>query len=82
MPLPKTPRAVGWSNTAILAWLRERAVASGVDPKTIPDEPFAIWRPAQVIARTGLGRTSIWRAVRDSQFPKPIVLRDIGARVQ
>jgi len=71
----KIPRAVGWPNTTIIEWMRKRAIESGLDASKIKDEPIAIWRPKTVIERTGLGRTSIWRGVRDGQFPAPMVLR-------
>lgn len=31
-------------------------------------------RPTEVMARTGLSRTTIWRRVRDGTFPAPYVL--------
>lgn len=31
-------------------------------------------RPPEVMARTGLSRTTIWRRVRDSEFPAPTEL--------
>ena len=39
-----------------------------------PTDPAAILRPAHVIELTGLGRTTIWRLVRDGNFPRPIQL--------
>ncbi len=33
-----------------------------------------ILRPREVIARTGLSRTTIWRRVRAGSFPPPLVL--------
>ena len=31
-------------------------------------------RPTEVMARTGLSRTTIWRRVRAGKFPPPVVL--------
>ena len=31
-------------------------------------------RPTEVMARTGLSRTTIWRKVKDGSFPNPLVL--------
>ncbi len=31
-------------------------------------------RPTEVMARTGLSRTTVWRRVRAGQFPPPVVL--------
>jgi predicted DNA-binding transcriptional regulator AlpA len=58
--------------------MRERVAAGGGDPTDIPDEPVRFWRLPEVIERTSMGRTTIWRRVRDGQFPKPVTLRDMG----
>ena len=31
-------------------------------------------RPPEVMERTGLSRTTIWRKVKDGSFPQPLVL--------
>ncbi len=38
-----------------------------------------IVRPAEVVARTGLSRTTLWRQVRAGSFPAPMKLTDGGA---
>lgn len=72
------PRAVGWPSTAVIAWMRKRVAAAGCDPSVIPDEPFRMWRAKEVMARTGItSRTTLWRRCQDSDFPKPVPLRDL-----
>lgn len=38
-----------------------------------------IVRAAEVVARTGLSRTTLWRQVRAGSFPAPMKLTDGGA---
>ena len=38
-----------------------------------------IVRTAEVVARTGLSRTTLWRQVRAGSFPAPIKLTEGGA---
>jgi predicted DNA-binding transcriptional regulator AlpA len=67
-------RAVAWPSTAVIAWLRDRVVASGGDPAVIPDEPAAMWRIPEVERRTGLSRASVYRMAGAGEFPKPVRL--------
>jgi predicted DNA-binding transcriptional regulator AlpA len=76
-----SPRATAWASTAVIAWMRERVAASGGDPSIIPDEPVAFWRLKRVMEKTSLKRTSIWRRVKEGQFPAPVVLRDVTVEV-
>ena len=67
-------RAVAWPSAAIIAWLRDRVVASGGDPAVIPDEPSAMWRLPEVERRTGLSRATLYRMAATGEFPRPIRL--------
>lgn len=67
-------RAVAWLSTAVIAWLRDRVVASGGDPAVIPDEPAAMWRIPEVERRTGLSRATVYRMAGAGEFPRPIRL--------
>ena len=43
------------------------------DPPSPPSrDPDALMRPAHVIELTGMGRTTLWRRVRDGDFPRPV----------
>jgi predicted DNA-binding transcriptional regulator AlpA len=67
-------RAVAWPSTAVIAWIRDRVVASGGDPAVIPDEPPAMWRIPEVERRTGLSRATVYRMAGAGEFPRPIRL--------
>jgi predicted DNA-binding transcriptional regulator AlpA len=71
---PLSPRAVAWSSTAIVQWMRDCIAASGADPTLIPDEPARLLRLPDVEARVGLKRSSIYRKIEEGSFPRPILL--------
>jgi prophage regulatory protein len=41
---------------------------------TMSSEPFHLLRCKEVVQRTGLSRTTIWRLVKDGAFPAPLVI--------
>jgi predicted DNA-binding transcriptional regulator AlpA len=67
--------SIAWPSTVILEWMRSRVVASGGDSATIPDEETRFWRMPEVIKRTGMSRTTIYRRIADGGFPSPLTLR-------
>lgn len=73
-----SPRGIAWPSTAVIAWMRERVAAAGCDPSVIPDEPVRFWRVKEVMARTGLKRTTLWRRMKSGEFPTAVTLRAVG----
>jgi predicted DNA-binding transcriptional regulator AlpA len=67
-------RAVAWASHSIAAWMRERIVAARGDPSIVPEEPFRFLRLPEVVARTGLARSSIYRRIGEGTFPAPVIL--------
>lgn len=68
------PRVVAWTSSAILEWQRERLAEAGGDPTSIKDEPFRFMRLPEVIDRTGLARSTIYRRMASHTFPRQIPL--------
>jgi predicted DNA-binding transcriptional regulator AlpA len=67
-------RAVGWPSPVIASWMKERLRAAEADPGLVPDEPFRFLRMPEVLSRTGLGRTTLYRRIENGTFPRPIPL--------
>lgn len=66
---------VAWTNKDINNWIRERIIASGLDGSVVPDdEPFRVLKLKDVMERTQLGRSTIYRQIAAGNFPKPIHL--------
>ena len=72
--LRPTPHVVAWTSSAILEWQRERVAEAGGDPTSIKDEPFRFMRLPEVIDRTGLARSTIYRRMASQTFPRQIPL--------
>jgi predicted DNA-binding transcriptional regulator AlpA len=71
---PTNARAVAWANAQVIDWMRAQLAASGGDPATIADEPFAYWRLPEVERRVGVAKSTLYRWVSCGQFPTPIRL--------
>jgi prophage regulatory protein len=54
--------------------MKDRLAAAGLDPATVPDEEFRLWRLKEVCRRVGLSTSSIYRKVSDGTFPAPVPL--------
>ena len=72
--IPRFTRVVAWTSNAILKWQRERVAEAGGDPTSIKDEPFRFMRLPEVIDRTGLARSTIYRRMASQTFPRQIPL--------
>ncbi|MGO9930436.1 MAG: helix-turn-helix transcriptional regulator [Steroidobacteraceae bacterium] len=71
---PRIPRAVAWTSTEVLSWMRAKVVEAGGDPALVPDEPTRFWRLPEVVKRTGLAEATLYRRVAKGQFPKSVSL--------
>ena len=68
--IARRARAVAWTNASIIEWQRRRLAEAGHDPTSVPDEPcFRFLRLPEVLKRTGLSTSSLYRAIAADQFP-------------
>lgn len=72
--LASLPRARVWPNSDVIRWERERIVAAGGDPTSVPDEPFSFLRMRDLERRIGHGRSTIYRWIDTGFFPSGINL--------
>jgi predicted DNA-binding transcriptional regulator AlpA len=63
-----------WISTLIDNWIRSRIIASGQDGSVVRDEPQRILKLPDVIARTRLTKSSIYRLIAAGKFPPPFHL--------
>ena len=69
MPIPC--RAVAWPSPQVIDWLRARLAAAELT-HLVPDEPFRLWRLREVVHRTGLSASTIYRLMAAGNFPRPV----------
>lgn len=66
--------SVAWTSVDITEWQRACVERSGGDPNKVPEMPFQFLRLPEVIRRTGLPRSTIYRKMSEGKFPKPVKL--------
>jgi predicted DNA-binding transcriptional regulator AlpA len=67
-----TPSA--WKSSDIDNWIRNQIIASGQDGSIVKDEPLRILKLREVIERTRLSKSSIYRQIAAGRFPPPFHL--------
>ena len=65
---------VVFKSTDLDIWLKGRIAAAGQDPSVVKDEPLRLLKMKDVMERTQLGRSTIYRQIAAGKFPKPIHL--------
>jgi predicted DNA-binding transcriptional regulator AlpA len=68
------PQAVAWTSASLIEWQRRCVEQSGRDPATVPNEPFRFVRLPEVLSRTGLSRSTVYRRIQEGSFPAPLVI--------
>jgi predicted DNA-binding transcriptional regulator AlpA len=68
------PSPSAWISTQIDNWIRDQIIASGGDCSVVKDEPQKTLKLKDVIERTRLSKSSIYRQIAAGKFPRPFHL--------
>jgi predicted DNA-binding transcriptional regulator AlpA len=79
--LHAAPRAVAIPSPAVLQVMRDLVTASGGNPLSVPDMPYKLMRPAEIIDMFAISIATFYRMIEDGTLPRPIPIDRASLRV-
>jgi predicted DNA-binding transcriptional regulator AlpA len=79
--LNAAPRAVAIPSPAVMRVMRNLVKAAGGDPSSVPDMPYKLMRPSEIIDMFAISIATFYRMVEDGTLPRPIPIDRASLRV-